>query len=137
MPATLDDILAVLNQLLAIQQNAKPVQHLTFVATLTLAGTATSGAKVAIQAPFTGTIREVDVAVLQGPNGLVGVSCSHSNQAFLPRAEDAPYLYLNNVYAPFYPREHVKGGEQIVVDMNNGDGVNPHTVTVVMRVESD
>jgi len=113
---------------------SKRVKHLTFFYNLGPAGSATSGAKAAIQAPFSGTVVEVDIVVQQGANALVGICCSHSNTAFLPRAEDTPYLLLNNVYAPFYPNEPVTGGEQITVDMINKDSVNSHKVTVVMRL---
>ncbi len=111
------------------------VVHLSFVRTLGPAGTSTSGAKLTIIVPFPGTIVEVDTFLFQSPSGPVGISCSHSNTPFLPRAQDAPYLYLTNGYLPFYPREQVYGGEQVTVDMNNGDATKSITANVVMRLE--
>lgn len=115
----------------------KRVVNLTFPYKLDVAGAVHSGAKLTIKAPFAGWIKRVDEFLNEGPHGLVGIKVSHGGPSFLPRAEDAQYINITNSFCSFNTYEFVEGGEEIVVDMFNGDSANQHQATVIINIDSE
>lgn len=81
--------------------------------------------------PFDGIIREVKIHWPPGCNGLVDVRVGHGPKQFCPFEG---FLSLNNVTPSYYFNEYVAHTEQIWVEIRNTDGVNPHTISVMINM---
>lgn len=82
--------------------------------------------------PFDGYIKEVKIHWPPGCNGLVDVRVGHGTMQFCPFEG---FLSLDNV-TPTYPfNEYVSHTENIFVEIQNTDGVNAHTISVMINIE--
>lgn len=81
--------------------------------------------------PFDGIIREVKIHWPPGCNGLVDVRVGHGPKQFCPFEG---FLSLNNVTPSYYFNEEVQHTEQIWVEIQNTDGVNAHTISVMFNM---
>jgi len=83
-------------------------------------------------APFSGYIKQISPHWPDGCNGLVQIRVGHGTKQFCP---DEGYLALNDA-TPTYPfNEWVNDHEEIWVEMINGDGANPHNISVSVILE--
>lgn len=81
--------------------------------------------------PFDGYIREVKIHWPPGCNGLVDVRVGHGTKQFCPFEG---FLSLDNV-TPTYPfNEYVVHTENIFVEIQNTDGINAHTISVMLNI---
>ena len=100
---------------------------------------ASTGVKVYENKPLLGgTIRTVDIHWPDGCNHLVGVAVYHGSVQFLPRSgylalNDANPLFGENT--PLGINEPKPDEEELWADIVNGDGANPHSITVSVGVE--
>ena len=94
--------------------------------------TALQGVMLTEYAPFSGYIKQISPHWPDGCNGLVQIRVGHGTKQFCP---DEGYLALNDA-TPTYPfNEWVNDHEEIWVEMINGDGVNPHNISVSVILE--
>lgn len=108
------------------------IEQIPFAYNLTVAGTPTSGVMLSEYAPFSGYIKEVSIHWPANCNGLVDVRVGHGTKQFCP---DEGYLALNDV-TPTYPfNEWVNDHEEIWVELQNGDALFPHNITVTVILE--
>jgi len=80
---------------------------------------------------FDGYIREVKIHWPPGCNGLVDVRVGHGPKQFCPFEG---FLSLNNVTPSYYFNEYVVHTENIWVEIQNTDGVNAHTISVMINM---
>jgi len=128
---------AGINTLLTAAGEPTPVrkiEQIPYRATLTEAGLAGSGVKMVEYAPKTGYIKWIMVHYPPGTNALVDVAVGHGLEQLCPREG---YLALDNTTQIFYFNEYVEDHEEIWVEMLNGDGTNPHTITVTIGFERE
>jgi len=86
---------------------------------------------VAFATYVTGYIKQVTIHYPNGCNALVNVRVGYQNLQFLP---SSGFLALNDA-TPTYPfNVLVVAGQNIWVEMQNTDGVNPHNITVTISV---
>lgn len=97
---------------------------------------ALEGVKRYEKAPFTGYATEVKIHWPDGCDHLVDVAISNDRTLFCPREG---FLALNDttVTYPFGRSVKVEEGNELGVEMRNGDGANPHAITVTIRVEEE
>lgn len=82
--------------------------------------------------PFDGYIKEVKIHWPPGCNGLVDVRVGHGPVQFCPFEG---FLSLDNV-TPTYPfDEYIVHTENIWVEIQNTDGLFPHTISVMINIE--
>ena len=110
----------------------KRIEHIPFSRVLTRAGTVGSGASIVEQAPFNCYVNEVVIHWPNGCNALVDVAVFHNVARILPREG---FLALNDVTRSWRLNTSVDGQEELRVEMRNGDGAWPHTITVTIEVE--
>jgi hypothetical protein len=128
---------AGINALLAAAGEPAPfrkVEQIPYRATLAIAGLAGSGVKMVEYAPKTGYIKWIMVHYPPGTNALVDIAVGHGLTQLCPREG---YLALDNTTQIFYFNEYVEDREEIWVEMRNGDGFNPHTITVTVGFEME
>ena len=83
--------------------------------------------------PFPGKIRKILRHWPNGCNALVDVAVGVGNKHILP---DSGFVALNDATPVFDNLSiDVNQGELLWVDLQNGDAVNPHTITVTITVE--
>ena len=81
--------------------------------------------------PFDGYIRELKIHWPLGCNGFVDVRVGHGAMQFCPFEG---FLSLDNV-TPTYPFwEYVVHTENLWVEIQNTDGFNPHTISVMFNM---
>jgi hypothetical protein len=81
--------------------------------------------------PFDGYIREVKIHWPPGCNAFVDVRVGHGTKQFCPFEG---FLSLDAV-TPTYPfNEYVEHTENIWVEIQNTDGGNPHTISVMINM---
>lgn len=90
------------------------------------------GRVIADYAPFLGYIKRVLIDWPEGCDHLVDVRVGHGTQQFCPKEG---YLALNRATPSWEFNELMEDHEEIWVDMNNGDGLNPHHITVTVFVK--
>lgn len=79
-----------------------------------------------------GKIVQVEVHFPDGCNALVNVAVYKDSDKFLPRDD---FLALNDVTRPYYLNLPIKKTDTIIVEIWNGDGLNPHTISVIILIE--
>lgn len=110
----------------------KKIEQIPFAYNLARAGLPGSGVTLMEYAPFSGYIKQVAPHWPDGCDALVDVRVGHGTVQFCP---DEGFLALNDA-TPTYPfNEHCADREEIWVSMRNGDGANPHAITVVITLE--
>jgi len=81
--------------------------------------------------PFDGYIKELKIHWPPGCNGFVDVRVGHGPKQFCPVEG---FLSLDNV-TPTYPfNEYVVHTENIWVEIQNTDGLNAHTISVMINI---
>lgn len=93
---------------------------------------ALQGVKLEEAAPFNGYIKEISIHYPDGCDALVDVRVGHDVTQFCPREG---YLALNDVTPTYSFNVEVKQGDPIWVEMKNGDGANPHNISVTVSAE--
>jgi len=108
------------------------IEQIPFSYNLAMAGLPGSSVTLSEYAPFSGYIKEVSPHWPDGCDAIVDIRVGHGTKQFCP---DEGYLALNDT-TPTYPfNEWVNDREEIWVELINGDGGNPHTITVVVLLE--
>jgi len=127
-----------LNQLLG-KEDMPTMAQVTRGVTIQVTAQSCQGVKISETSPLTGTITEV---MPHWPDGcedpatgvpLVEIAFGHSDTWVYP-GEVEKYLALNNVTPVLRISEPVIKGEELWMDVRNGDSVNPHTVSVTLTV---
>jgi len=108
------------------------IEQIPFAFTLAIAGLPGSGVTLTEIAPFAGHVKSVMVHWPPGSNALVDVAVGHGTTHFCPREG---FLALDDATVFFQFNEYVVEGEELWVIMRNGDGINPHTITVTIHLE--
>lgn len=124
-----------INTLLAAAgQPALPrrIEWIPYAQLLTIAGTVGSTARLSENTPFPGYIKEVVTHWPLGCNQLVDVAVGHGLVQLCPREG---FIALNNATVSYPFNEYVEDPEDIWVSLRNGDGANPHTIVVTIRLE--
>ena len=93
---------------------------------------ALTGVTLADVVPVTGKVTQITVHFPNGCNALVDVAVKVKNQQILPVSG---FIALNDTTTPFPASTDVKANDDLFVQVNNGDGANPHTITVVVSIE--
>lgn len=110
------------------------IELIPFAYNLAKAGLPGSGVVLTEVTPFPGHIKQVSPHWPDGCNALVDVKVGRGVEQFCPNVD---FLALNDA-TPTYPfNVEVKDGEEIWVEMRNGDGANPHNITVTVTLEGE
>lgn len=95
---------------------------------------ALEGVRLEEEVPFAGYIKQVMIHWPEGCNALVDVKTGGGIEQLCPRAG---YLALNDA-TPTYPfNEWITDHDIIWVEMRNTDGLNSHSITVVVTLEEN
>ena len=97
-----------------------------FRVTLTIAGTAGSGARLRSYFHENGKIIHVMMHFPRGCNSLVRARILKDERNFYPSRE---YFALDNATPEWYPDVNYRARELLTFEALNGDGANPHTVS--------
>ena len=90
---------------------------------------ALQGIELTEPCPLTGFITEVTMHWPDGCNALVDLAFGHKGIPICPRSG---YIALNNATPSWRGlHEPVKKGEDLSVELRNGDGLNPHSVSII------
>ena len=89
--------------------------------------------KLAEPSPLKGRIKAVTMHFPQNCNALVDVAFGHSEVWVIP-SEINTYIALNAATPTFPADEPVEKGEYLWVEIRNGDGLNPHSISVIATV---
>ena len=82
--------------------------------------------------PWDATITSVTMHFPAGCNALVDVAAGHSNIRVCP---NEGFIALDDATPVMPVRETVRAGEELFVEIRNGDAINPHTISVIMTLE--
>jgi len=110
------------------------VEQIPYSITLNPAGLAGSGARLVEYAPKPGYIKWIMMHFPPGAAAWVNVAAGHGLTQLSPREG---FLALDDTTQIFYFNEYVVDHEEIWVVMDNGDGINPHTITVTVGFEME
>lgn len=91
------------------------------------------GVRLAQPMPFPGVVRKILRHWPAGCNALVDVAVGVGNKRILP---ESGFVALNDA-TPVFDNLNIKAGqgEQLWVELANGDALNPHTITVTITIE--
>jgi len=90
---------------------------------------ALQGVELKEACPLTGFITEVTMHWPKGCNALVDLAFGHRDEHMCPRSG---YIALNDATPSWRDlHEPVKKGEDLWAELRNGDGVNPHTPSII------
>ncbi|MDD5547101.1 MAG: hypothetical protein PHO67_08125 [Candidatus Omnitrophica bacterium] len=91
--------------------------------------------RLSVQSPYPGKVRKILRHWPAGCNALVDVAVGIGNKRILP---ETGFVALNDA-TPVFDNLNIPVAqeENIWVDMQNGDAINPHTITVTVTVEED
>ena len=91
--------------------------------------------RLVAQSPYAGYVRKILRHWPAGCNALVDVAVGVGNKRVLP---ETGFMALNDATPVFDNLSvPVKQGENIWVELQNGDALNPHTITVSVTVEEE
>ena len=91
--------------------------------------------RLVAQSPYSGSIKKILRHWPAGCNALVDVAVGVGNKRVLP---ETGFMALNDATPVFDNLSvPVKQGENIWVELQNGDALNPHTITVSVTVEEE
>lgn len=91
--------------------------------------------RLVAQSPYAGSVRKILRHWPAGCNALVDVAVGVGNKRVLP---ETGFMALNDATPVFDNLSvPVKQGENIWVELQNGDALNPHTITVSVTVEEE
>lgn len=108
------------------------IEQIPFVYDLEKAGVVGSEVTLEEAAPFDGYIKEVKIHWPDGCDHIVNVRVGRGIEQFCPREG---FLALNDTTPTYFFNIPVKQGDVIWVEMINGDGANPHSITITVMVE--
>jgi len=91
------------------------------------------GARVAEVSPLTGTITQIVPHWPPGCNALVEVAFGHKDTWVMPALVDT-FLALDDATPVFVSNEPIGKGEELWMIVRNGDGANPHTISVAVTI---
>lgn len=94
--------------------------------------TALTGDKFTYICPWNATNIGVAMHFPSGCNALVDVAIGHSDKQIYPRSG---YISLNDASPVFSVSEDIANEELIWVEINNADGGNSHTITVILTLQ--
>lgn len=86
--------------------------------------------KLAEPSPLRGRITSVTIHFPDGCNALVHMAFGHS-EVWLCPSEPGTYISLNSATPTFPTGEPIEKEERLWAEFKNGDGVNPHNVSVI------
>lgn len=89
--------------------------------------------KIADYSPLTGKIVAVTMAFPDGCNFLVHVAFGHG-EVWVAPAEKDTYISLNEATPIFPADEPIQKGEHLWAEIQNADGVNPHSISVIATI---
>jgi len=89
--------------------------------------------KLAEPSPLKGRITSITMHFPDGCNGLVHIAFGHGGLWVAPSEVDT-YHSLNDATPTFPTDEPIEKGEHLWAEIRNGDGVNPHNVTVIATI---
>jgi len=92
------------------------------------------GIRAVEQVPLDGRISSVCFHFPPGAMGWVQVAFGHGSRQIMPIGG---FLQLDNATPVFPTSEDVRRNEDIWVVIRNTDGINPHTISVVVTIEGD
>ncbi len=84
--------------------------------------------------PAGGYIKEIVIHWPPGCIALVDVAVLHGSVQVCP---EIGYIALDDATITYIFNERIEYDEEIVVDIQNTDGDNPHTITVSVNIEKD
>lgn len=91
-----------------------------------------AGGKWGKNCPWDAVITSVTMHFPPGCNALVDVAVGHSNTQMAP---GEGYIALDEATPVIPMYEVVNIGEQLWVEIRNGDAVNPHTISVIVTLQ--
>ncbi|MBA7567562.1 hypothetical protein ES708_09277 [subsurface metagenome] len=86
--------------------------------------------KIAEPSPLTGRITSVAMHFPDGCNALVHVAFGHGEVWVAPSEIDT-YISLNDATPVFPTNEPIEKGEHLWAEIQNADGGNPHSISVI------
>jgi len=92
----------------------------------------TQSAKITEQPENNGKIKQVEIHWPDGCNSLVQVAVYQQSIRFLPREG---YLAMNDTTRMYEFNRTVKQTDELMVEILNGDGAWPHTITATILIE--
>ena len=92
------------------------------------------GSRLIQRSPSGGYIREVTIHWPPGCLTLVDVRVLHHTVQFCP---EVGFLALDNATPAYAFYERVELDEEIIVEIQNTDDTNAHTITVTVNIEKD
>lgn len=103
------------SRLIVFRQNLAPLQ----------------GVRLQEIVPFAGEISQVSMHFPLGCNSLVDITVGHGNTQFCPQNGT---IAKDDANPEYFFHEGVTKDEQVWCEMANGDGINPHNVSVEVTV---
>jgi hypothetical protein len=94
---------------------------------------ASQGARVSEVSPLTGTITQIVPHWPPGCNALFDIAFGHKVTWVMPALVDT-FLALDSATPVFVSNEPIEKGEELWMIVRNGDGANPHTVSVAVTI---
>jgi len=91
------------------------------------------GARVREVSPLTGTIVQIVPHWPPGCTALVDIAFGHKDTWVMPALVDT-FLALDDATPVFTANELIEKGEELWMIVRNGDGINPHTVSVAVTI---
>lgn len=92
------------------------------------------GARLIQRSPSGGYIKEVTIHWPPGCLTLVDVRVLHGTVQFCP---EVGYLALDNATPTFFFNERIETDEELIVEIQNADDTNAHTITAIINIEKD
>lgn len=95
-----------------------------------------TGIRSVKRSPLTGKITQIVRHFPDGCNSLVDVAVGHGDTWVLPEQTDM-YVALNDATPVVSVHEPIEKNEEIWMIVRNGDGVNPHAISVTIVIEGE
>jgi hypothetical protein len=111
---------------------AGEIQHMPYQYLLTPAGTPTSGVRMSDKPEWDCTLRSIQVNFPAGCLNLVNVTVYHNRTQILPRNG---VLALDDAFPEYFFTTELNQTDDIVIEMDNGDAVNSHQITIIVNVQ--
>ncbi len=129
MVGLLAEIKGAINQLLE-KEELPTMPQVTKQVPLTYTVQPLETIKIAEPSPLTGKITSVAMHFPDGCNALVHVAFGHGEVWVAPSEIDT-YISLNDATPVFPTNEPIEKGEHLWAEIQNADGGNPHSISVI------
>ena len=93
---------------------------------------ALTGDRFFYSCPWDATNTSIAMHFPSGCNALVDVAVGHSDKQIYPRTN---FIALNDASPVFIVSELIADNEPIWVEIRNADGLNPHTISVILTLQ--